>query len=71
MHSEWLANIVPMTKRNGQIRVCIDFRDFNDACPKDDFSMPITKIMIDNTFGYVFGYNQIKMNLKDEKHTSF
>ena len=23
-HPEWLANIVPVTKKNGQIRVCID-----------------------------------------------
>ncbi|XXG68861.1 hypothetical protein AAC387_Pa06g1858 [Persea americana] len=39
-HPEWLANIVPVTKKNGQIRVCIDYRDLNNACPKDEFPLP-------------------------------
>ena len=37
-HLVWLANIVLVRKKNGQIRVCVDFRDLNKACPKDDFS---------------------------------
>ncbi|XXG59331.1 hypothetical protein AAC387_Pa04g1435 [Persea americana] len=48
-HPEWLANIVPVTKKNGQIRVCIDYRDLNNACPKDEFPLPIPEVMIDNT----------------------
>ena len=44
-----LVNIVPVTKKNGQIRVCIDYRDLNNACPKDEFSLPIPEVMIDNT----------------------
>lgn len=51
-HPEWLANIVPIGKQNRQIRVYIDFRDLNNACPKDDFSLPIPELMIDNTFGF-------------------
>jgi len=31
---ECLANIVPVIKRNGTLRVCIDFRDLNNATPK-------------------------------------
>ncbi|XXG88408.1 hypothetical protein AAC387_Pa12g0619 [Persea americana] len=42
-HPEWRANIVPVTKKNGQIRVCIDYRDLNNACPKDEFPLPIPK----------------------------
>ena len=26
-HPDWVANIVLVTKKNGKIRVCIDFRD--------------------------------------------
>lgn len=51
-YPDWLANIVPIKKKNGQIRVCIDFRDLNQACPKDDFPLPITEMMIDNTTGF-------------------
>ncbi|CAJ2657252.1 unnamed protein product [Trifolium pratense] len=38
---EWLANIVPVIKKNGSLRVCIDFRDLNNATPKDEYSMPV------------------------------
>jgi len=36
-HPDWVANFVPVTKKNGKIRVCSDFRDINEACPKDEF----------------------------------
>ena len=32
---QWLANIVPVMKKNGKLRVCVDFRDLNVATPKD------------------------------------
>ena len=48
-HPDWVANIVPFLKKNGKIRVCIDYRDLNTACPKDEFPLPITDVMIDNT----------------------
>ncbi|NAU33237.1 hypothetical protein EE082_27575, partial [Klebsiella pneumoniae] len=75
----WLANVVPVRKKNGQIRVCIDFRDLNKACPKDDFPLPIPELMIDIASShYLFsfmdgssGYNQIKMAPEDERFTAF
>ena len=51
-HPDWVANIVPVAKKNGKIRICIDFRDLNEACPKDEFPLPITDVMIDNTCGF-------------------
>jgi len=42
----WLANTVPVKKKNGKWRMCIDFTDLNKACPKDDFPLPrIDKIV--------------------------
>jgi len=78
-HLDWEAKIVPVTKKNGKIRVCIDLCDLNEACSKDEFPLPITDVMIDNTCGFermsfmngFSGYNQIKMYPDDEKHTSF
>lgn len=46
-HPDWLAKIASVTKKNGRIRVCIDFRDLKNAFPKDEFPLPITEIMID------------------------
>jgi len=37
-HPDWMANIILITKKNGKIWVCIDFRDLNEACSKDKFS---------------------------------
>ncbi|XP_060200095.1 uncharacterized protein LOC132628316 [Lycium barbarum] len=37
----WISSIVPVKKKTGQIRVCVDFRDLNNACHKDDFPLPI------------------------------
>jgi len=34
---DWVASIVFVPKKNEKIRICINFRDLNAACPKDDF----------------------------------
>ncbi|GFZ02402.1 hypothetical protein Acr_15g0010100 [Actinidia rufa] len=75
----WISSIVPVKKKNGQIRICVDFRDLNNACPKDDFPLPITELMIDATTGHEAlsfmdgssGYNQIRMAPRDEELTAF
>lgn len=35
-HSSWVANLVPMRKKNGEIRICIDFRNLNQLSLKDN-----------------------------------
>ncbi|BFG30000.1 hypothetical protein CerSpe_162740 [Prunus speciosa] len=75
----WLANIVPVKKRTGVIRVCTDYRDLNRACPKDEFPLPNMDILIDSTSGQGLlsfmdgfsGYNQIKMSPRDAEKTAF
>ncbi|KAF3682813.1 60S ribosomal protein L24 [Capsicum annuum] len=72
-------SIVLVRKKNGQIQVYVDFRDLNNACLKDDFSIPIPELMIDSTTVYEAmsfmdgssGYNQIRMVLKDKELTAF
>ncbi|XP_038887056.1 uncharacterized protein LOC120077228 [Benincasa hispida] len=69
----------PVRKKNGQLRVCMDFRVLNSTYPKDDFPLPITEIMVDVTTGHETlsfmdgssGYNQIRMALANEKMTAF
>ena len=38
-HSTWIANIVPIRKKNGEIIICVDFRNLNQASLKDNFTL--------------------------------
>ena len=50
MHqAEWIANVVPIPRKDGKIRTCGDFRELNKACPKDDFPLPHIDVLVDNT----------------------
>ena len=46
--AKWVANVVPVPKKDGKVRMCVDFRDFNKACPKDDFPLPHIDVLVDN-----------------------
>ena len=39
-YPEWLANVVMVKKANGKWKMCVDFTDLNQACPKDNFPLP-------------------------------
>ena len=47
---EWLENTVVVKKKNGKLRVCVDFTDLNRACPKDPFPMPKIDQLVDATY---------------------
>ena len=47
-YPEWLANVVPVLKKDGKVRMCVDFRDLNKASSKDDFPLPHINILVDN-----------------------
>ena len=70
---QWLANIVPVLKKNGKLRVCVDFRDLNAATPKDSYVMPIVDMLVESIainelFSFMdgfSGYNQILIVIDD------
>ena len=78
-YPEWLANVVPVPKKDEKVRVCVDFRDLNKASSKDDFPLPHIDMLVDSTVGHPMlsfmdgfsGYNQILMAPEDMKKTSF
>ena len=39
-YPKWLAKVVMVKKSNGKWRMCVDFTDLNNACPKDSFPLP-------------------------------
>ena len=72
-YPKWLANVVMVKKSNGKWRMCVDFTDLNNACPKDSFPLPRIDQLFDSTVGHelltfmdaFLGYNQILMKKKD------
>ena len=39
-YSTWVANLVPVRKKNGEIRLCVDFRNLNISSLKDNYPVP-------------------------------
>src|ERR1044072_6208721 len=78
-YPQWLANIVPVSKKDGKVRMCVDYWDLNKASPKDDFPLRHIDMLVDSTAKFnVFsfmdgfsGYNQIRMAPEDMEKTSF
>ena len=48
-YPKWLANVVPVPKKDGNVRVCVHFRDLNKASLKDDFSLSQIDMLVDST----------------------
>ena len=76
---QWVTNIVSVSKKDGKVQMCVDYRDLNRASPKDNFSLPHIDTLVDNTakhslFSFMdefSGYNQIRMASEDMKKTTF
>jgi len=77
--TEWVSNPVLVDKRQGNLRVCMDFRDLNKAYPKDNFPTPFIDKILDVCAGSKFfsfmdsfsGYNQIQIKPEDQHKTAF
>ncbi|XP_071709047.1 uncharacterized protein [Rutidosis leptorrhynchoides] len=39
-YQTWVANPVLVKKADGNWRMCVDFKDINKACPKDNYPLP-------------------------------
>ena len=51
-YPKWLANVVMVKKSNEKWRMCVDFTDLNNACPKDSFPLLRIDHLVDSTAGY-------------------
>ena len=76
---EWLANVVVVSKKGGKWRVCVDYTDLNEACPKDSFLLPRIDQIVDASTGHGMlsfldafsSYHQIPMCLPDVEKMTF
>jgi len=78
-YPQWVVNIVPVPKKDGKVRICVNYRDLNRASLKDNFPLPHIDILVDNTARFSLfsfmdgfsGYNQIKIAPKQMEKTTF
>nr|CAN67118.1 hypothetical protein VITISV_035158 [Vitis vinifera] len=78
-YPDWLANVVVVPKKERKWRVCVNYTNLNNACPKDSFPLPRIDQIVDSTSGQWMlsfldafsGYHQIPMSPDDEEKTAF
>ena len=77
-HSSWCSNLVVVRKKNGSIRICIDFRNLNTSCLKDNYPFPDIETLLQRVTGSRMmsmldgfsGYNQVLVNKEDQHKTT-
>jgi hypothetical protein len=74
-YSNLVANLVPIRKKNGEICLCVDFRNINKCSLKENYPLPkmdhilqrvVGEKIISLLDGY-FGYNQIAVCEEDKE----
>jgi hypothetical protein len=66
---------VPIRKKNGEIKLCVDFRNLNGSSLKDNYPLPKTDHILKSVVGaniiymidVFFGYNHIALQRKTER----
>ena len=53
-YPKWVANIVLVPKKDGKVRMCVDYRDLNRASPKDNFPLSHIDVLVDNTTNFPY-----------------
>ncbi|KAF9760555.1 Transposon Tf2-6 polyprotein, partial [Nosema granulosis] len=77
--SAWCSRIVPVTKPDGTLRMCIDYRPLNKITKKDRYPLPRIDEILDALAGSEFftsldatsGYYQIAVDERDREKTAF
>lgn len=78
-HSPFSSNVVLAKKRNGQLRLCIDYRQLNARTIKDNYALPRIDDILENLAGNKFfsvldmkaGYYQVEIAEEHKERTAF
>ena len=76
---EWVSNLVPTTKKIGEIRLYVDLRNVNKVSLKDNYPLPkmdhiLQRVVGSSRISILDGfsrYNQILVHPDDQEKTSF
>jgi hypothetical protein len=78
-YSKWVANLVLVRIKNGEIRLCVDLRNLNRSSWKDDYPLPKMEHILQRVTGEsrmsmidgFSGYNQVYVLPEDREKTTF
>ncbi|CAL9031723.1 unnamed protein product, partial [Prunus brigantina] len=76
---DWIHQNLFLKRKTGAVRICVDYRNLNDASPKDEYPMPMADMLVDGAAHNQMlsfmdgnaGYNQIMMAEEDIHKTAF
>ena len=78
-YSNWIANLVPVRKENGEIRLCVDFRNLNICSRKDNYPLNKMEDILQRVIGSkrismidgFSSYNPIFVHLDERENITF
>jgi ribonuclease HI len=74
-YSKWIANLVIVRKKNGEIRLCVDFRKLNKCSKKENYPLPNMEHLLQRISGASVisfldgfsGYKKVSVHLDDHR----
>ncbi len=77
--SEWCSPIVPVRKKDGSVRLCVDYRELNKVTPLRRFWLPSLREILDEVgpsavlskLDLTSGFNQVQMDPESSELTTF
>lgn len=77
--ARWVSNVVPVLKRNGDLRVCVDMRRANAAVLREQFQIPTFDEIVSDLHGACIyskvdldnAYHQVELDPRSREITTF
>ena len=78
-HSPWASNVVLVRKKDGAIRMCVDYRELNNRTIRDSYALPRIEEILDTLSGSKYftvldmksGYHQVEVLEQHKCRTAF
>ena len=78
-YTQWISNFSPVHKKSGEIRLFVDFRNFNRESEKDNYLVPSMEMILQTVSDVEMfslldgfsGYNQVLVTNSNQLKTSF
>jgi len=78
-YSRWVEKLVPVRKKNGEIRLFVDFINLNRVSLNDNYPLPKMDHILQKVVGAsrmsmmdgFSGYNKVSVHPEDQKKTAF